>query len=136
MAVQTLGLKNIDHLFSRTDFTAYDFFRLFIAKLTERKIYKLERHGLVEKIYQLNNKKDFPLILNDIGFRNYGISISSQDIEDSISYAQTFGLIGKPNPTYEKIFIYITTDEATNIISEYNPEINVQMDQFIDSYLA
>lgn len=49
-------------------------------------------------------------------------TITSVDIEDSLSRLQTFGAIGKLNPAYEKIVIYISKEEADKFLDSFNEQ--------------
>ena len=51
------------------------------------------------------------------------------DISEGINNLQTFGLVGKLNPKYEKLVIYLSTEEANEILKECTQEVEEAMMQ-------
>ena len=58
-------------------------------------------------------------LFEDIVFKNNIDSVFSEDIDDSLIKLQTYGAIGKLNPAYEKIVIYISLEEANKFLENY-----------------
>ena len=56
----------------------------------------------------------------DIAFDTHLDTITSVDVEDSLIKLQTYGAIGKLNPAYEKIVIYISREEAREFIETFD----------------
>ena len=73
----------------------------------------------IMRISDLRDADTIGDIFEDIAFKNDIDTITSVDIEDSLCKLQTFGAIGKLNPAYEKIVIYISPDEAETFLSQY-----------------
>ena len=57
-------------------------------------------------------------MFEDIEFRTSIDNVISNDISEGINNLQTFGVVGKLNPKYEKLVIYLTVDKADEILAE------------------
>jgi hypothetical protein len=90
--------------------------------LVEKGKVVLRQDALVSMLYNFKNNPDTQLLLKDITFKRNLDTITSLDIEDSLSRLQTFGAIGRLNPAYEKIIIYINPDEAEQFIETYGQQ--------------
>lgn len=126
---------DLDLLFKKPELTSYGFIRLFFAELTKQHVRILDRNNISSKIYTLSNNPKYQHLFSDIGFRVNIDSICSQDIEDGLSSLQTFGMIGKLNPSYDKIVIYIREDIADEIIKEYDNSISNMMKELVSDYI-
>jgi len=122
--------------------TAYDFMRCLFATLAKNKRSIINKTALVKEIYgfreHLQQTSDTCISLfDDIEFRT-GIdnSIVSYDINNGISNLQTFGVVGKLNPTYEKLFIYLTEQEADDILSNYAPEVKTAIATLANQFVT
>ena len=102
--------------------TAYESLLLICSKLVEKGKVVLRQDALVSMLYNFKNNPDTQLLLKDITFKRNLDTITSLDIEDSLSRLQTFGAIGRLNPAYEKIIIYINPDEAEQFIETYGQQ--------------
>lgn len=132
LAVESIDLNTI---FKKPLITSYGFVRLLFAKLSLLGRNIVPRDTMVEHIYKLSEKNEYKKLLDDIGFRVFIDSVSSQELEDGISSLQTFGMIGKINPTFEKIIIFITEDMANDIIKNYDKNIDGLMDSFVKDFV-
>lgn len=103
----------------RPQITAYESLLLICSKLVEKGKVVLRQDALVSTLYNFKNNPETQSLLKDITFRKNLDTITSSDIEDSLSRLQTFGAIGRLNPAYEKIIIYINPDEAEQFIETY-----------------
>ncbi|MCL2215808.1 MAG: hypothetical protein FWB91_02180 [Defluviitaleaceae bacterium] len=116
------------------ELTAYDFMRCLFATLAKNKRSIINKSAIVKVIYDFQeamlreNNHDVISMFDDIEFRK-GIdeNVVSYDINEVINNLQTFGVVGKLNPTYDKLFIYLTEQEADEILSQYNQEVQDTM---------
>lgn len=90
----------------RPQITAYESILLIISELVSKGKTVLRQDTLVPTLYNYKDAENTQLLFEDIAFRNHLDTITSVDVEDSLSKLQTFGAIGKLNPAYEKIVIY------------------------------
>jgi hypothetical protein len=132
LAVESIDLNTI---FKKQPITSYGFVRLLFAKLSQLGRNIVPRDTMVENIYNLSKKNEYKKLFDDIGFRVFIDSVSSQELEDGISSLQTFGMIGKINPTFEKIIIFITEDMANDIVQEYEDDIASVMNNFVEDFV-
>lgn len=126
---------DLNTIFKKPPITSYGFIRLLFAKLSLLGQQIISRDTIVEKVYKLSQIDEYKELLDDVGFRVFIDSTSSQDLEDGISSLQTFGMIGKINPTFERIVIFITDDMANSIIEEYDENISGVMNNFVTDFL-
>jgi hypothetical protein len=106
----------------RPQITAYESILLIFSELVKKGKTVLRQDTLVPTLYSYKDVADTQLLFEDIAFKNYLDTITSVDIEDSLSKLQTFGAIGKLNPAYEKIVIYISREEADNFINSFEEQ--------------
>ena len=66
-------------------------------------------------------------MFEDIEFRKGINNVTSNDIAEGINNLQTFGLVGKLNPKYEKLIIYLTDEEADAILEECDATVREAM---------
>ena len=95
----------------RPPITAYEGILLVCSKLAQRGKVVLRQDTLVSTLYNFRNDPIAKPLLNDIAFKKSLDTITSIDVEDSLTKLQTFGAIGRLNPAYEKIIIYISPDD-------------------------
>lgn len=79
----------------------------------------LRQDTLVSTLYEYRENEATEILFEDIAFRKNLDTITSVDVEDSLSRLQTFGAIGRLNPAYEKIVIYISREEADNFLNSF-----------------
>jgi len=106
----------------RPQITAYESILLIFSELVKKGKTVLRQDTLVPTLYTYKDTADTHLLFEDIAFKNHLDTITSVDVEDSLSKLQTFGAIGKLNPAYEKIVIYISREEADNFINSFDEQ--------------
>lgn len=104
----------------RPQITAYQSILLIFSELVKNGKAILRQDTLVPTLYKYKNNSNTDLLFEDIAFKDDLDTITSVDIENSLTKLQTFGAIGKLNPAYEKIVIYITPEEANNFINSFD----------------
>ncbi|MDR0424180.1 MAG: hypothetical protein LBH39_01760 [Clostridiales Family XIII bacterium] len=99
--------------------SSYDFMRYLCASLAKNKNVIIDPNSIVDKVFNFKktSKSEFSYLFDDIEFRASIDSVVSYDINEGINNLQTFGIIGKLNPTYEKIVIYLTDQDAESILT-------------------
>lgn len=108
----------------RPQISAYESLLLICSKLVQKGKVVLRQDSLVSVLYSFQNNENANILLGDISFKKNLDTITSKDVEDSLSRLQTFGAIGRLNPAYEKIVIYINLEEATQFLQSYSDEYN------------
>lgn len=103
----------------RPQITAYESILLIFSELVKKGKTILRQDTLVPTLYNYKDADETRLLFEDIAFSNQLDTITSVDVEDSLSKLQTYGAIGKLNPAYEKIVIYISQEEADNFINSF-----------------
>lgn len=103
----------------RPQITAYESILLIFSELVKKGKTILRQDTLVPTLYNYKDAAETSLLFEDIAFSNHLDTITSVDVEDSLSKLQTYGAIGKLNPAYEKIVIYISQEEADNFINSF-----------------
>lgn len=106
----------------RPQITAYESILLIFSELVKKGKTVLRQDTLVPTLYGYKDADETHLLFEDIAFKNHLDTITSVDVEDSLSKLQTFGAIGKLNPAYEKIVIYISREEADNFINSFDAQ--------------
>lgn len=109
----------MDKTLSSPKISAYQFMLLLCSGLVKSGKTILRQDSLASKLYKFKSNDNTKFLFEDIAFKNDIDTITSVDIEDSLCKLQTFGAIGKLNPAYEKIVIYISPDEAETFLSQY-----------------
>jgi len=94
--------------------------RFLFASLTKEANIIIDESQIVEKIldFMKKSKPEQEFLFEDIEIRENIDSIVSRDINEGINTLQTFGVIGKFNPSYEKIIIYLSEEEADEILED------------------
>ncbi|NBH36365.1 hypothetical protein D3Z58_23295 [Clostridiaceae bacterium] len=106
----------------RPQITAYESILLIFSELVKKGKTILRQDTLVSTLYNYKNNDDTNVLFEDIAFRKNLDTITSVDVEDSLSKLQTFGAIGRLNPAYEKIVIYISREEADRFLNSFNQQ--------------
>ena len=119
---------------ARPQITAYESILLIFSELVRKGKTVLRQDTLVQTLYKYKNLKDTQLLFEDIVFNNHLDTITSADIEDSLCKLQTYGAIGKLNPAYEKIVIYISRDEAENFINSFDKQFITAADTISEAF--
>ena len=118
----------------RPQITAYESILLIFSELVRKGKTVLRQDTLVPILYNYRNGYDTHLLFEDIAFNNHLDTITSVDVEDSLSKLQTYGAIGKLNPAYEKIVIYISREEAENFINSFDGQFVTAADEISESF--
>lgn len=116
--------------------SAYSFMRFLFATLVKNRNVIIDLDSIVNKVYNFKQGADSDLqfLFEDIEFRESIDSVVSYDISEGINCLQTFGVIGKLNPTYEKIVIYLTEDDANDILTECEPIVKAAIDELAKTF--
>lgn len=112
----------MDKEMTRPNVTAYECMLLIFSELVKKGKTLLRQDTLVSTLYNYKDNINTKMLFEDIAFKKNLDTITSVDIEDSLSKLQTFGAIGKLNPAYEKIVIYISREEADKFLKSYNKQ--------------
>ncbi len=104
--------------------------RYLCASLVRASKVIIDLDSITSSIYNFKQQNDqLKYMFEDIEFRTGIDSVVSNDISEGINNLQTFGLVGKLNPKYEKLVIYLSIEEADAILSECTPEVENAMMQ-------
>lgn len=116
-------------VFARPRVSAYNFMRLLCASLVEKQKNIVDITNIVERIYDFKKTcdSDSLYLFEDIEFRKGVNNVVSNDISEGLANLQTFGVIGKLNPVYTKIMIYLTKYEAASILEEFDEDVREKM---------
>ena len=118
----------------RPKITAYESILLIFSELVRKGKTVLRQDTLVPILYNYRNGEDTHLLFGDIAFKNHLDTITSVDVEDSLSKLQTYGAIGKLNPAYEKIVIYISREEAESFINSFDGQFVTAADEISEAF--
>ena len=118
----------------RPKITAYESILLIFSELVKKGKTVLRQDTLVPILYNYRNGEDTHLLFEDIAFKNHLDTITSVDVEDSLSKLQTYGAIGKLNPAYEKIVIYISREEAESFINSFDGQFVTAADEISEAF--
>lgn len=106
--------------------SAYNFMRYLCAILAKKGKVIVDLSSITHNIFRFKESvsEENQYLFDDIEFRA-GIddNVASTDISEGLNSLQTFGIIGKLNPTYEKIVIYLTAEEANTILENCDQNI-------------
>lgn len=106
--------------------SAYNFVKYLCAILAKQGKVIVDLSTITYNIFQFKEKlsEENLFLFDDIEFRT-GVdnSVASADISEGLNSLQTFGIIGKLNPTYEKIVIYLTPEEANTILESCDERV-------------
>ncbi len=113
---------------ARPSVSSYDFMRYLCASLVKQSKVIIDLDSIIPHIYKFKqNNAPFKFMFEDIEFRTSIDHVVSNDISEGINALQTFGIVGKLNPKYEKLVIYLTEDEADSILGECTADISAVM---------
>lgn len=104
----------------RPQITAYECILLIFSELVKRGKTVLRQDTLVSTLYNYKDNENTEMLFEDIAFKKSLDTITSVDVEDSLSKLQTFGAIGRLNPAYEKIVIYISREESDKFLNAFD----------------
>ena len=122
--------------FSMPNLNSYSFLRFLCASLAMEKKVIIDKAKFTETIYEFKQQAESEImfIFDDIEFRSGINSLVSYDINEGITNLQTLGVIGKLNPTYEKILIYLSEQDAEEILKDCNPVIKKAMQRLANMF--
>lgn len=118
----------------RPQITAYESILLIFSELVKKGKTVLRQDMLVPTLYNYKDADETHLLFEDIAFKNHLDTITSVDVEDSLSKLQTFGAIGRLNPAYEKIVIYISHEEADNFLESFGEQYIAAADVISEAF--
>lgn len=114
--------------------TAYDFMRYLCASLVLKQKTKIPMDDIVPKIYNYRiSHNNCDRIFSDIEFRTGINDVVSNDIMESIGELQTFGVVGKENPKYINMLIFLTRESAAAILKDCPSEVSTVVDEIATS---
>jgi hypothetical protein len=117
-------------IFSKPELNSYEFMRLLCASFIKNNKIIVDATNITERVYKFKNEKcdsKSLYIFNDIEFRKGTNYVVSNGISGGLDALQTFGVIGKFNPTYARIIIYLTLEEADEILKSYPKEKKIML---------
>jgi len=123
--------------------TSYDLMRCFFATLAKKNHTIINKENIVRAVYDfkenmlLEDSENARMLFGNIEFRE-GIdeNVVSYDISEGINNLQTFGVVGRLNPTYEKLVIYLTEKEADEVLSRYGSNVQMAIESLVDSFVG
>ena len=118
----------------RPEITAYESILLILSELVDKGKTVLRQDKLVSFLYGFKDSDMVKLLFIDISFVTHLDTITSVDVEDSLTKLQTYGAIGKLNPAYEKIVIYISQKEAKDFINSYDKQFVVAAEEIAEKF--
>ncbi len=115
--------------------TAYDFMRYLCSALALKDKNRIPLDIIVERIYDYRIKNEkYSFIFSDIEFRKGLNDVVSNDIMESIGELQTFGIVGKENPKYVNMIIFLTKESAEAIMKTCPDEILPIIDSIASTF--
>ena len=118
----------------RPEITAYESILLILSELVDKGKTVLRQDKLVTFLYGFKDSDMVKPLFIDIAFDTHLDTITSVDVEDSLTKLQTYGAIGKLNPAYEKIVIYISQKEAKDFINSYDKQFVVAAEEIAEKF--
>ena len=117
--------------------SAYNFMRYLCAILAQKVKVIVDLSSITYNIFRFKESvsEENQYLFDDIEFRA-GIdnNVASTDISEGLNSLQTFGIIGKLNPTYEKIVIYLTSEEANAILESCDKNIVTILNELAEKF--
>jgi len=115
---------------ARPQVSSSNFMRYLCASLVKSSKVIIDLDSIVSRIYEFKeHNEQLKFMFEDIEFRTSIDNVVSKDISEGINSLQTFGIIGKLNPRYEKLVIYLTDKEADKILSTCSEKVKDAMMQ-------
>lgn len=117
--------------------SVYNFVRYLCAILAKKGKVIVDLSSITYNIFRFKESvsEENQYLFDDIEFRA-GIddNVASTDISEGLNSLQTFGIIGKLNPTYEKIVIYLTAEEANTILEGCDQNIVTVLNELAEKF--
>lgn len=127
---------NMNILYNTPKVSALNFMRYLFASLVKERNVIIDKSKIVETIFKFksNLNPELRFLFDDIEFRECIDNVVSSDIDASINNLQTFGLIGKLNPSYDTMVIYLTEQDADSILATCDTNIKKAMSDLAISF--
>ncbi len=120
---------------TRPPISSYNFMRYLCASLVKQNKVIIDLDSIISQIYNFKKEHNsLNFMFEDIEFRTNIDNVISSDISEGINNLQTFGIVGKLNPKYEKLVIYLTPSEAEEILSECDDKVEQAMTELAYSF--
>ena len=120
---------------TRPPISSYNFMRYLCASLVKQNKLIIDLDSIISQIYTFKKQHNsLNFMFEDIEFRTNIDNVISSDISEGINNLQTFGIVGKLNPKYEKLVIYLTPSEAEEILSECDDKVEQAMTELAYSF--
>ncbi len=120
---------------TRPPISSYNFMRYLCASLVKQNKVIIDLDSIISQIYTFKKQHNsLNFMFEDIEFRTNIDNVISSDISEGINNLQTFGIVGKLNPKYEKLVIYLTPSEAEEILSECDEKVEQAMAELAYSF--
>ena len=120
---------------TRPPISSYNFMRYLCASLVKQNKLIIDLDSIISQIYTFKKQHNsLNFMFEDIEFRTNIDNVISSDISEGINNLQTFGIVGKLNPKYEKLVIYLTPSEAEEILSECDDKVEQAMAELASSF--
>lgn len=120
---------------TRPPISSYNFMRYLCASLVKQNKLIIDLDSIISQIYTFKKQHNsLNFMFEDIEFRTNIDNVISSDISEGINNLQTFGIVGKLNPKYEKLVIYLTPGEAEEILSECDDKVEQAMAELACSF--
>lgn len=117
--------------------SVYNFVRYLCAILAKKGKVIVDLSSITYNIFRFKESvsEENQYLFDDIEFRA-GIddNVASTDISEGLNSLQTFGIIGKLNPNYEKIVIYLTAEEANTILEGCDQNIVTVLNELAEKF--
>lgn len=113
--------------------SSYEFLKGFFAALYRKGETRISR-DLSGFFYQLKWKPKYKDILLEIKFKNNGVFMYSNELEDDILMLQNMGLLGKTNPSFGIILINYDDSIATETLESYPKDQLSLIEEIADLY--
>lgn len=120
---------------AKPQISAYESILLIFSELVLKGRTVLRQDNLVTKLFDYKNQTMTKPLFEDIAFDDHLDTITSIDVENSLVKLQTYGAIGKLNPAYEKIVVYISREEAEKFISNYDKHFVLAAEKISEVFL-
>ncbi|NLV35730.1 MAG: hypothetical protein GXY17_03525 [Clostridiaceae bacterium] len=130
-----LEIEQLGRMFSKPKISAYDFLKGFIAELAINNIVIIPRSQITSTLFDYSKNEKYKPLFEDIGFNQYGDTVTSYDIEDSIANLQVLGMIGKLNPSFERIVIYLDKDLSKNICDSFDEDTRQRIESLVRDFI-
>lgn len=109
-------------LFRKPTLASGDFFRLLFAQLHLMGIHSIPR-DFTAALYKLESSGQYDSLFAEIHFRDNGVFVFSDEVEDSMAEMQTLRLAGKTDPASPVMNLYFDPITSEEILREFPQDI-------------